>query len=419
MIPSRGSASVYTSRQINTNFDINGTPDRPAIVAALGVSATQPRPVLECSLGIKGPRGADTFTENVVIQHLDFYDPQGDPSVTGQPSAHFTAIGMVDGSPGGNHVCIEDCRFRFCRAGIEAQELSRPAVAFMTFVVNRCTFARCYGQNYQMYAYAVHDLLVENCVFYHGGWMEPTDGWGGYPPNFMRHNIYIGEDHINEPSPRNVRLKNVLSVAAAAWGCEGRIGGSVEDCAFVGNPYSCFLAGNDAAADMAGNIFDRVIVDAGGYSWAPLAPNNDLAGGGLQSITCRTVTFRNVAMVNMPSAANVIRIDTKSTNRQDPIVATEARLDHVFQGPGWILRPQTDAIQTQRPPAPPPIIYGSITPVPANNLWNVTTYAQKLGFASFDELMQKIIENRDGNQVVSTDAHEINNAAAAAGVLAH
>ncbi|MGD1275689.1 MAG: hypothetical protein ABR964_00525 [Tepidisphaeraceae bacterium] len=379
---------TYTAAQINNNIQTNGTsPARPFIVGCTG-DASLPRPILAAGFGLCGKSGQPV--QNVVVFGLDFYDSTADPSAQRSPeqSATEAAIRMIDWLPGGQNVSVEDCRVRFMQGGLEFQETG--AAPFQTLIVRRCTVDHCYGQRWGIYTNYIRDLLIDQCVLDHNGWMENI-----HPKDIFSHNVYLQTWPASDTSDPQTRVRNCILARAASHGCQQRCGGLNDGCCYVGNPIAGFVA------KKSGSAIQNATVCGAGFD---LSIAGQLRGMGLQTIACPSAALTNCILFDKQDAANngwalQVAAHDSDTGLNVPTVLTASGLIvHNWTGPSFTIADTPGALAFSNCDLPGYMAPGVVaTPTYADPARTVVSYAKTLGLPDAAGFLAAAALNRRGS----------------------
>lgn len=191
-----------------------------------------------------------------------------------QPTPNFTVNIKADGSGGtygmfllGNisNMAIEDCSFQYYRTGVAVQSVDgwgrpqnislRRSVVTDQYVVSFDS-AGHYVTSEGIYADGVDGLTLDENVFDHNGWMDPTYGNFGAIPSIYNHDAYL-----NDGSTGVVVTGNIFA-NASAHGLQARAGGIVKNNLFLNNPIAMsfgFENGHERPGGVFGEISGNIV----------------------------------------------------------------------------------------------------------------------------------------------------------------
>jgi hypothetical protein len=238
-VPSGGYKWIASGRsptepQLFSSFGPLGTA-RPLI-------QTAGKPALRCSAGGDSP----PVLEHVAVVGLEFSALPRDVA-TSTPTGVRLQMNMDD-------FLLEDCKITNFGDGITAQLTGG---ALHGIKIRRNVIANCYagdGSHAQgIYCDEVVDLLIEENVIDHGGWVENVPG--SNPPDIFKHAIYIQGD------AQGVTVRGNILSNPSSHGLQMRSGGVANDNLFLRNAVALLMAGDGEAR---GNvILDGKDIDAG------------------------------------------------------------------------------------------------------------------------------------------------------------
>jgi hypothetical protein len=400
---------VYSASQINDNIQTNGISAAQPFVVGATPDVQNPRPILQKILALGNPHQP---TQNVVIFGLDFYDPTADPAnpafdASQHSSKWADAIRMVDSVTGGTHVWIEDCRARFLLCGFEFQEDAAGA-PFATCILRRCVVDHCYGSRCGVYTFRIADLLIDQGVYDHNGWMENLR-----LKDIFSHDMYLQEwpagDDDTDPQ---TRVRDAIIARAASSGCQQRSGGINDGCCFIGNPIAGFVA------DKAGSVIRNAVICGAGFdlSIGKLNPR----GWGAQLNLCPQATLENIICTDKQDARNTgwafqVQCINPHTNQNVP---TNATLRNLIVSPTWagsalsiVGTPGSMTYDNCDLPSQPPTAGIIPTPRYSDPTRTVASYAKSLGITAVtdaDSFLTAAAENRRGSYNPTLTASAVN-----------
>lgn len=399
---------VYSASQINDTAQINGISAAQPFVIGSTPDVQNPRPILQKMMGVGN---AHRPTQYLVIFGLDFYDAAADPaSPAFDPSQHRSqwaaAVRMVDPVAGGTHVWIEDCRARYMQSGFELQEISSGA-PFVTCILRRCVVDHCYGQRYGVYSYRIADLLMDEGLYDHNGWMENI-----HPKDIFSHDLYLQEWPAGDDSDPQTRVRGLLLARAASSGCQQRSGGINDRCCFIGNPIAGFVA------ERPGSIISNAVICGAGFDLS-IGPANP-RGWGAQLNFCPSGTLDNVICTDKVDPRNggwafqVQCINTRTKQK----VPTAATLRNLIVSATWsgaalsvFGTPQSISYENCDLPGQPPVPGIVATPKYLDPTRTVATYATTLGLPGItnaDTFLAAAALNRRGSYNSALTADGVN-----------
>jgi hypothetical protein len=388
---------VYSPEQINDVVQINGlSPAQPFVVGATP-DVQNPRPILQKIMALGNPHQP---TQNVVIFGLDFYDPTADPANSAFDSAQHRsrwadAIRMVDSVTGGTHVWIEDCRAHFLLCGFEFQEDSA-GPPFSTCILRRCVVDHCYGTRCGVYTFRIADLLIDQGVYDHNGWMENIR-----LKDIFSHDMYLQEWPPGDTTDPQTRVRDAVIARAASTGCQQRSGGINDGCCFIGNPIAGFVG------DQPGSVIRNAVICGAGFdlSIGRLNPR----GWGAQLNFCPQATLENIICTDkLDPRNNGWAFQVQCINsRTKQNVPTAAMLRNLIVSPTWtgpavsfVGTPGSITYDNCDLPGQPPAAGIVPTPKYLDPTRTVATYAQSLKLADVtdaDSFLAAAAANRRGS----------------------
>lgn len=170
---------------------------------------------------------ADSY---IAIVGIQFLAPAGGSEKTG--------IRIID--DGGEGFLIEDCmvsgfKDNITLIGKEASGKLREVIVRRCIVVDSC--APFGGHSQGLYAEAVDDLLVDECIFDRNGWNPDLPDCGA---TMFNHNLYI------QSTCGPAAVRNTISARASSHGLQMRPGGLVEGNLFVGNSLGMYVSRSES-----------------------------------------------------------------------------------------------------------------------------------------------------------------------------
>jgi hypothetical protein len=128
---------------------------------------------------------------------------------------------------------------RFLRTHVNAENYTGDDNDRIANIIFRhCTFAYAYwGSSHAqgLYLFKTDGITVEDCVFYHNGWIVSRNEVDG--ANIFKHNAYFGTLTFNTIFRRNV------SGHASSHGIQARGGGTIDNNVFASNPIGALIGG--------------------------------------------------------------------------------------------------------------------------------------------------------------------------------
>ena len=213
--------------------------------------------------------GADTIN-HLAIVGLEFvpheYDHAGG------------AVGIFI-SCGGRNILIEDCYIHGFAGGVIFFDVDRRNelrdVKLRRSIITDSHSTGSHAQG--MYSAYADDILVEECVFDHNGWLEDIRG---AEPTVFNHNLYISN------TCNRFTLRNCIITNASSHGVQARPGGEVMGNVFYNNPLSILVGGgtepNSGGVDV---LVRRNVVlhggDIGGLPRGHAITVQNIRGGGI------------------------------------------------------------------------------------------------------------------------------------------
>jgi hypothetical protein len=369
---------TYSAAQINDNLQTNGISAAQPFVIGSTPDVQNPRPILQKMLGVGN---AHQPTQFMVIFGLDFYDPAADPGnsafdASQRRSQWAAAVRMVDMVSGGTHLWIEDCRVRFLQSGFEIQDDSA-GPAFSTCILRRCVVDHCYGARYGVYTNHIRDLLLDQGLYDHNGWMEKIHG-----KDIFSHDLYLQEWPTGDNSDPQTRVRDLILARAASTGCQQRSGGINDGCCYIGNPIAGFVG------EQPGSIISNAVICGAGFDLSIGHLNR--RGWGAQLNFCPQATLENIICTDKLDSRNdgwafeVQCINTR-TKQKVPTIATLRNLIVSGTWTGSALTvvgtPQSITYENCDLPGQPTEVGIIATPKYPDPGRTVARYAQTLGLA--------------------------------------
>ena len=158
---------------------------------------------------------------------------------------------------GGRDFLIEDCYLYEAGFAVQGFGPVEDRTYLFDVAIRRCVSFRAHNPHNNrassLYVAMVDGLLIEECLFDHGGWKP-----GVVEPNLVSHNVYL------QRNVTNVVFRDNISSRASSHGVQMRAGGLCEDNLFLQNPISILLGDKDLAwpSDAArGAIRGNVVID--------------------------------------------------------------------------------------------------------------------------------------------------------------
>jgi hypothetical protein len=399
---------VYSAAQINDVVQINGLSAADPFVVGATADVQNPRPILQKILGVGNPHQPTQF---IVIFGLDFYDPTADPANPAFDSSQHRskwadAIRMVDSVTGGTHIWIEDCRVRDLLCGFELQENASGA-PFTTAILRRCVVDHCYGSRCGVYTFRIADLLIDQGVYDHNGWMENIR-----LKDIFSHDMYLQEWPAGDDTDPQTRVRDAIIARAASTGCQQRSGGINDGCCFIGNPIAGFVG------DKAGSVIRNAVICGGGFDLS-IGKSNP-RGWGAQLNFCPQGTLENIICTDKQDPRNAgwafqVQCINSRTKQNVPTNATLRNLivTPTWSGAGISIVGTTGSITYDncdlpgQPPGPG-IIATPTYPDPGRT---VASYARSLGLSGVsdaDSFLAAAARNCRGNYNPALTATAVN-----------
>lgn len=309
---------------INDAIQTNGISAQLPFVVGSTFDLPNPRPIITNQLSIGNARQA---TKNIAVFGLDLYDPIHDPSsaLFNPTIAPYPGIWMNSTVAGGQNVWIEDISCRF-NGGITLQD---NADYFKTLILRNCQICNCWqykaggpSMGGGVYAHAIQDLLIENNLLDHSGWLPPTATWAGWPANIYWHNLYLQVWDRDPAVDPQTRVLNNLIARAAATGFEQRSGGLNDGNLILGNPIAGYVGPGGANPTIS-----NYLVDGGGGEFTlSSGPSNPRGWGVFLNYLPTQGTIGNGLCINKSDSINngfAVSVQCNST----PPVATSAMIN--------------------------------------------------------------------------------------------
>jgi hypothetical protein len=181
------------------------------------------------------------------ILGLDFYTPTKDPD-----SADYDAAWIYDGgNPAsvawqreGHHILFEDCRFRYTPLVVQNEWPHHVAVRRNLFLDNYGYHDHYltdteYHHAQGIYMNEVDEILLEENLLDHNGWLSDGMDYPTTAPTIYNHNVYLNSDTTNVWIHRNI------SACGSADGFKARGGGHLIDNLLLGNGINININGYD------------------------------------------------------------------------------------------------------------------------------------------------------------------------------
>jgi uncharacterized protein YaiE (UPF0345 family) len=220
-----------------------------------GRSATEPmvvttygtlldRPLFRCGAG-DGLTIHSTGIHDVAFVGLAFV-------ADGYNGSNSAPYGISLLAPSAN-VLIEDCKIERFFTGLRLQGFGGNQNGLKlrrSVIIDSYTTGAAHAEG--IYVEGVDDLLIEECVFDHNGWLPSA----GAVADIYRHNIYI------QGNNNNVTIRGNIIARAGSHGLQARSGGDVRNNLFLGNSIN-LLVGNNINNNGAVNatVIGNVILD--------------------------------------------------------------------------------------------------------------------------------------------------------------
>ncbi|MGD0769137.1 MAG: right-handed parallel beta-helix repeat-containing protein [Tepidisphaeraceae bacterium] len=276
---------VFAAANLDANIEVEGRSSfEPLIIGAYG-NIRLPRPLLRSHLSL----GAHVLPRFLVLQSLDLFADTRDPSaktfnVKKMSDRQNFGIGLVCS---GRFLWIEDCRCRDFGMGLNLQGARNDL--FDTLVIRRCQIldSWAFGMSSGIYLQDFQNVLIEENLFDHNGWIEHLPGAG---KTMFNHNMYLQHGAMGED--RHIIVRNNVIARAASHGCQLRPGGLLENNLFLKNPLAAFVSYSPSVAR------DNVVLD--GDSIALDMPR----GQGLEFLNCYTVLCQGNIVAHKPDKTN-------------------------------------------------------------------------------------------------------------------
>ncbi|TAJ23875.1 MAG: right-handed parallel beta-helix repeat-containing protein [Planctomycetota bacterium] len=222
----------------------------PMLVATYGSATARPLLLTGASGGVwtEGGSQSPATIDNLALVGLHL-----------RPAA-FSGYGDCVGArmlQPGSHFLIEDCKFEGFSTNLVFQGFGGIHHDFMlrrSVIVDAFNVHGSGAHPQGLYAYAVHGLRIEQCVFDHNGWNAAV---AGAEPDMFSHNVYIDNDNTG------VFVRGNIIANAASHGMQLRCGGTVIDNLFVRNSIALSVGGgnNPEPAGVLANVLGNVILD--------------------------------------------------------------------------------------------------------------------------------------------------------------
>ena len=276
---------VFRAANLDVNIEVEGRSSfEPLIIGAYG-DTRLPRPILLSHLSL----GAHVLPRFLVLQSLDLFADTRDPSaktfnVKKMSDRQTFGIGLV--CPG-RFLWIEDCRCRDFGMGLNLQGPRNDL--FDTLVIRRCQIldSWAFGMSSGLYLQDFQNVLIEENIFDHNGWIEGLPGAG---KTIFNHNMYLQHGGMGED--RHIIVRDNVIARAASHGCQLRPGGRLENNLFLKNPLAAFVSYSPSVAR------NNVVLD--GDSIGPDFPR----GQGLEFLNCFTVLCQGNIVAHKPDKTN-------------------------------------------------------------------------------------------------------------------
>ncbi len=163
------------------------------------------------------------------IVGLEFYASTKDPN-----SPDFDADRIYDGSnpPNvmfqreGHHILVEDCKFQYSALVFQSEWPHHVAVRRSLFLDNygyhdHFLTDSVYEHSQGLYMNEVDEVLLEENLFDHNGWLSEGADYPTTAPTIFNHNVYLNSDTTNVVVHRNITSRS------SADGIKGRGGGQL------------------------------------------------------------------------------------------------------------------------------------------------------------------------------------------------
>lgn len=391
---------TFDQSWIDDDIQIGGpSPSQPFVVGCTP-DLNNPRPILTRGFGIDGSKYGVPAVKNLVIFGLDFYGNLRDPAnpafapTSSNASWYQTfALRMIAGtaaSPkGGDHLWIEDCRFRFFQMPVDLEG------SFSTLITRRNIIDHNWAWHFGEYVSGITDVLIVENFFDHNGWNETAPGAG---KTIFNHNAYL-QIYTGAGDPQ-YRVINNIFARAACEGCQQRPGGLQDGNTYIGNPMAFFLESRDSIAR-------NCVVTGAGFDLSA-GPGNP-RGDGFLSNFCTSILIENCIFTDKTDSINtdsaiVIQCIQDNTEANIPTQVTlQNVIVHNWTGPTFYIMgkprpitftncdlPNFNAIT----PTPPGIIPTPKYVAPART---ITKYAATLNLPTAAALLDAMSLQRRGN----------------------
>jgi hypothetical protein len=186
-----------------------------------------------------------------------------------QPNQNFTVSTRSDAQGGTygmfllgpiSNMLIEDCSLQYFRTGISIQAV--PAWGSPNGVtLRRTVLADQYVQSFDsaghyvtsegIYAEGVNNLVMEENIFDHNGWMDPAFGNFGAFASIYNHNAYIND------GCSNVTVNGNIFANGSSHGLQLRSGGWATNNLFLNNPIAMSF-GYENGHEKPGGVFGEI-----------------------------------------------------------------------------------------------------------------------------------------------------------------